>query len=83
MVPGADGGADAGSPTAGEGLRIEPADLEASLADGPVTVDYHALLRAADGTERDVSAEVGWVSTVPALGAFSGSTFTSVGASTA
>jgi len=79
VVPGADGGADGGTPSTGEGLRIEPADLEASLADGPVTVDYRALLRAADGTERDVSAEVGWVSTVPALGAFSGSVFTSVG----
>lgn len=61
----------------GSGLRVEPADFEATIAGSPVVVDYHAILRAVDGSERDVTAEVSWDSTVVALGSFTGSQFTS------
>ena len=79
-VPAGDGGVgprrDAG--TIGAGLRIEPADYDATITGGaPVVVDYRAIVRDASGADMDVTASVAWSSTVPALGSFSGSTFTS------
>ena len=70
--PGSDGSAPSG------GLRIEPADHVATITGGtPVAVDYRAFVRAADGSEREVTSEVTWSSTVTALGAFTGSRFVS------
>lgn len=73
-----DGGAGGDASSSTGAIRIDPADHEAIIRDGaPIVVDYHAYVRGADGAERDVTAEVSWVSTNGALGAFSGSTFTS------
>ncbi|MDQ3033631.1 MAG: hypothetical protein M3Y87_14530 [Myxococcota bacterium] len=79
VPPGGDGGPGSdGSTTPGAGLRIEPADHVETISEGtPVAVDYRAFLRAADGSERDVTAEVTWSSTVEALGTFTGARFIS------
>lgn len=72
------GGSSDVPPGSGGPLRIEPADRVEAITGGvPVTIDYHAFLRAADGSERDVTAEATWSSTVPALGAFTGARFVS------
>jgi hypothetical protein len=69
---------DGGGPPTGSGtLRIEPLDREETIDGAPVVVDYRAFLRSADGTEREVTTETAFVSTVPALGTFSGARFTS------
>lgn len=79
VPPAGDGGPRAdGSAPVGAGLRIEPADHVATITGGvPVVVDYRALLRADDGSERDVTAEVTWSSTVAALGTITGAQFVS------
>ena len=65
-------------PTRPGEIRIEPADAErtATGAD-PVVIEYRALQTLTDGSERDVTAEAVWSSTVP-LGTFAGNVFTSV-----
>src|SRR5262245_13081384 len=69
------GGHDA--PGGGSPLRIEPVDLVAPITAGaPVTVDYRAFLTEG-GSEREVTGEVAWSSTVPSLGAFTGAQFVS------
>lgn len=72
-----DGGTGDGSTSTGA-IRIEPADHQATLRDGiPVVVDYRAYAAGDDGVEREVTGEVTWVSTNPALGTLTGPTFTS------
>jgi hypothetical protein len=79
--PGSDGGPPEGTDgggTVGTALRIEPLDFVGTIEGGaPVVVDYRAFARNPDGSERDVSSEVTWTTTVPALGSFTGSRFTS------
>ncbi len=79
--PGTDGGPpppnDGGITPTGD-IRIEPADHVATIMGGaPVELDYRAFVRGADGSERDVSAEVTWSVTRTELGSFAGAHFTS------
>lgn len=58
-------------------LRIEPLDHVQAITGGvPAVVDYRAFLNEG-GSEREVTSEVTWASTVPALGSFAGPRFTS------
>lgn len=76
---GGDGGPLPDGTTPGSSaLRIEPADHEATITGGtPVAIEYRAFLRQDDGSEREVTSETTWSTTVPALGAFSGAQFLS------
>jgi hypothetical protein len=68
---------DSGGPPAGP-LRIEPADQTRTIEGAPVVIDYRAIFTSDTGVERDVTGEVAWTHTTPALGAMAGPQFTSV-----
>lgn len=71
VTPGADGSV----PVTGS-LRIDPADHEVVVTGGASqAIEYHAFYRDASGAERDVTSETTWSSTLPGLGTFSGSVF--------
>src|SRR5262245_31863579 len=71
---GPDGGRDRDAPGGSTGdIRIEPADVEATIEGAPVVIEYHAFVG-----DRDVTGEVAWSSTISGLGSFSNNVFTSV-----
>lgn len=75
--PGANpGSSDGGTPSSG--LRIEPANAEVLVVGGVAqTIEYKAILRSPGGSEEDVTDEAEFSLANPALGTFSGATFTS------
>lgn len=69
-------GTDSGMMTTGA-LRIDPADAAITVSAGvPMSLTYRAFQRQSDGSEREVTGDVTWTSTVSGLGTFSGSVFT-------
>jgi hypothetical protein len=75
--PGTDAGPRPDAPIGSGALRIEPLDHEATITGGtPVTVEYRAFLREG-GSEREVTSETIFSTSVAELGSFSGATFTS------
>ncbi|MEM9193455.1 MAG: hypothetical protein AAGF12_30050 [Myxococcota bacterium] len=68
---------DSGMMPPPSGLRIEPANETRTISGAPVVINYNAIFRNAAGQDADVTGDVTWTSTVPALGTMVGSQFQS------